>query len=49
MANNSKENIQSEINGESKMLCVKQQNFIGCEVFEENLFKLKKKQIKQDR
>ncbi|MCS2182171.1 hypothetical protein MYX34_05465, partial [Borreliella burgdorferi] len=43
MANNSKENIQSEINGESKMLCVKQQNFIGCEVFEEKSFQIKEK------
>ncbi|WP_234930731.1 DUF244 domain-containing protein [Borreliella garinii] len=43
MANNSKENIQSEINGESKMLCVKQQSFIGCEVFEEKSFPIKEK------
>ncbi|WP_210382858.1 DUF244 domain-containing protein [Borreliella garinii] len=41
--NNPQDNIQSEINGESKMLCVKQQSFIGCEVFEEKSFPIKEK------
>ncbi|WP_420025146.1 DUF244 domain-containing protein (plasmid) [Borreliella yangtzensis] len=39
--NNPQEN--NDINGEFKMLCVKQQSFIGCEVVEEKSFSIKEK------
>ncbi len=41
--NNPQDNINNGINGESKMICVSQQSFIGCEVFEEKSFPIKEK------
>ncbi|WP_417861759.1 DUF244 domain-containing protein (plasmid) [Borreliella americana] len=41
--NNPQDNISNGINGESKMICVSQQSFTGCEVFEEKSSSIKEK------
>ncbi|MGF7102274.1 hypothetical protein HNP70_001294, partial [Borreliella kurtenbachii] len=41
--NNPQENIQNNIQGESKMFCVSQQSFTGCEIFEEKSSPIKEK------